>query len=161
MIPFIIIFSFLFEATFSNIVGITSILIPLFTLISLSILYPYFKKNIVTFIVVCSIVGLFYDLIFTNAPFINTVSFMIMSFLIILNYRIFKHNIVSLSIFNIILVVLYRIVSYILLVLIDYTRFSFKTLMIGIYSSLIVNVIYGIILYIILGKLSRVLEKKR
>ena len=161
MIAFTIIFSFLFESVISNIVSINSNLIPLFTLVSLSITFPYFKKNLLKFIVICTITGLFYDLIFTNTPFINTVSFMLMSFLIILNYRLFKYNIISSSIFSIILIVLYRIISYGLLVLVDYLNFNYRNFLNGILSSLIVNIIYGFILYIILEKLSIILNKKK
>ena len=140
---------------------LSTILISLFTLISLSILYTYFKKKVFNFIIVCTITGLFYDLIFTSYPFINTISFMLISFIIILNYRMFKYNIISSSLFNIILICIYRFISYILLVIINYINFNFKVLMQGIYSSIIINVIYSIILYIIVDKLSDILGKSR
>ena len=161
MIYIIIILSFIFESIFTNIVSINSNLIPLFTIISLSLLYPYFKKNTINYLIVCGITGLFYDLIFTNTPFINTVSFMLISFLVMLNYRLFKYNILSSSIFNIILIIVYRLISYILLVLVGYINFKFNTLFDGISTSIIINIIYGIILYIIIDKLARILDKKK
>ena len=161
MIYVIILFSFLFESIITNIVSMDSYLIPLFVIVSLSLLYPYFRKNNKNFIIICGITGLIYDTIFTNMLFINTISFILISLLIIFNYKIFKYNILSSNLFNIFLIVIYRIISYILLVLVGYLNFSYMVLLDGIYTSLIINVIYGIIMYIIIDKLSILLNKKR
>ena len=158
MIYIIIIFSFLFESIMSNIVNMNSLFVPLFTLVSLSLVYPYFKKKYNNFIIVCGIVGLLYDIIFTNSLFINTISFILLSFLIIYNYKLFKYNILFSNLFNIILIACYRFISYILLVIIGYTKFNFYNLINGIYTSLIINIIYGVIIYIIIKKLAKILN---
>ena len=161
MIYVVIIFSFLFESIITNVVSMNSLFIPLFVLISLSLLYPYFKKNNKNFIIICGITGLFYDMIFTNSLFINTVSFLSASLLIILNYKIFKYNILLSNLFNIVLIAFYRFISYVLLVAVSYLSFNYKALLDGIYTSLIINIIYGFIMYIIIDKLSMLLNIKR
>ena len=157
----VIIFSFIFEAIMTNIVSINSLLIPLFTLVSLSLVYPYFKRNDNNFIIACGITGLFYDMIYTNTLFISTISFILISLIIILNYKMFKYNIFLVNIFNIFLLVIYRIISYLILVIIGYSSFKFNILLEGIYSSLIINILYGIVMYIIIDKISYLLDIKR
>ena len=159
MIYIVLVFSFLLESVMSNIVPINSFLTPLFTLVSLSLIYPYFNKNNLKFIVISSVAGLFYDLIFTSFPFINTISFLLISLLIILNYKIIKYSLFSSSIFVVILITIYRLISYFMLVLINYNSFSMSVLVSGILDSMIINIIYNFIMYIIISKIYFILKK--
>lgn len=161
MIYIIIIISFLFESIFSNIVNNYSILTPLFLITSLSILYPYFKKNKFNFVIVCIICGLFYDIAFTDLPFVNTISFGLCSGLIILGFNYVNYNIYSSNIINILNIVFYRVISYLLLCIIDYVNFNEVFLLEGISHSLLVNIIYGIILFIIVDLLSKIFNIKK
>ena len=161
MIYIILIFSFLFEATFTKVVNIYSLLTPLFLLTSLTILYPYFKKNNFNFIIASIICGLFYDVSLTGSPFINTISFGICSGFIILGYNYMNYNIVNSNFINIIIICIYRIVSYLLLCIIDYIKFNETFLLEGMYNSLVVNVIYGIIIFIIVNLIAKIFNIKR
>ena len=161
MIYIVIIFSFLFESVFSNIVNINSFLIPLFLLTSLSIIYPYFKNKNFNFVIVSIICGLFYDISFTNSPFINTISFSICSGLIILSYNYVSYSIYSSNFINIINIIIYRVISYLLLCIVDFVNFNESILLEGIYNSLLVNLIYGIILFIIVDLISKIFNIKR
>ena len=161
MIYIVIIFSFLFESVFSNIVNINSFLIPLFLLTSLSIIYPYFKNKNFNFVIVSIICGLFYDISFTNSPFINTISFGICSGLIILSYNYVSYSIYSSNFINIINIIIYRVISYLLLCIVDFVNFNESILLEGIYNSLLVNLIYGIILFIIVDLISKIFNIKR
>lgn len=161
MIYVVLIFSFLFECAFTNIVNINSLLIPLFLLTSFTVLYPYFKKERYNFIIVCSILGLIYDILFFNSVFINTISFFLCSIFIIIGYNYLNYNICNSNIINLIIICIYRIISYFLLYIIDYISFNWNILLKGIYSSLIVNIIYGIIIYIIVDLISKILKIKR
>ena len=161
MIYIILIFSFLFEASFSNIIPKNSLLVPLFLLTSLTILYPYFKNKNINFTITCVICGFIYDISLTNSLFINTLSFGLVSGLTILSYNYINYNIYSSNILNIIVLIFYRIISYILLCIIDIIKFNEKSLIEGIYSSLIVNVKYGIIIFIIVDLLAKIFNIKR
>ena len=161
MIYIIILFSFLFESVFSNIVNSYSFLTPLFLLTSLGILYPYFKNKRINFFIVCIICGLFYDIVFTDSPFINTISFGLCSGLIILIYNYVNYNIFSSNIINIINIIFYRVISFLLLCIIDFINFNELILLEGIYNSLLINIIYGIILFIIMDLLSKIFNIKR
>lgn len=161
MIYIILIFSFLFEAAFTNIVNNYSFLTPLFLITSLSILYPYFKNNKFTFVIASIICGLFYDVGLSNSPFINTISFGICSGLIILGYNYMNYNIVNSNFINVIIIIIYRVVSYLLLFIIDFIKFNENNLLQGIYNSILVNIIYGVILYIVIDLISKIFNIKR
>lgn len=160
MIYLILIFSFLFESAFSNIIPKTSFLSPIFLLTSLVLLYPYFKNKYLNFILVCIFCGLFYDICFTNSLFINTLIFFLSSFLIILGFNYINYNIYSSNILNLIIIVIYRFISYILLCVVDYISFN-KIILSGIYNSILANIIYGIIMYIIINLIAKIFNIKK
>ena len=156
MIYCIIIFSFLFEASFSNIIPKDSLFTPLFLITSLVILFPYFKNKKINFIIVCIICGLFYDIVFCQSIFINTLSFGISGSLIVLAYNYINYNVYSSNFLNLIIIVFYRLISYLLLCIVDFISFNEVALLKGIYSSIIVNIIYGVFIYIIIALLSKI-----
>ena len=153
MIYFILIFSLFFEAVISNIVEMNSIFTPLFLLTSLTIIYPYFK-NKKNYVVLMVVLGAFYDVMFVNSAFISTISFFACSFVIILLFKIINYNLLNSSIINIAIIILYRIITFLLLILIGYINLNISLFLKSIYSSLITNIIYGIIIYIILKKIN-------
>lgn len=161
MISAVLIFSFLLEAIFTKLVSTNSILIPLFTLTSLVMLYPYFNKKNINYILVCLIVGLFYDIVFADSIFVNTVSFGLVGALTILCYNYIKYNIYSSNIVNIIMLITYRIISYVILLSINYIIFNNKVFFKGVYKSLLANMIYGIFLYLIIEIIAKKFNKKR
>jgi len=71
----LIFLSFLLEGFFTNLVSLNSIFIPLFTLTSLIMLYPFFdiNNNSHKYIIVAIVFGLLYDIVYTNSSFINTI----------------------------------------------------------------------------------------
>ena len=160
MLYILLILSFLFESVITNIVYINTFLTPLFLLTSLTILYPYFK-NKTNFVIVCIICGLLYDMAFCDSIFINTISFGICSFFIIMCYNYFKYNIYSSNFINIVNIAFYRLESYILLIIIDYIKFNKYILFEGIYNSILINIIYGIIIYLIADLISKIFNIKK
>lgn len=161
MIPIVLIFSFLFEAIFTKLVNTNSLLIPLFTLTSLVMLYPYFNKKNINYILVCLIVGLFYDIAFADSIFVNTVSFGLVGALTMLCYNYIKYNIYSSNIVNLIMLITYRIISYVILLSINYIIFNNNVFFRGISKSLLANIIYGIFLYLIIEIIAKKFNKKR
>ena len=148
MVYIIIAFSLLLELIFSNIVPINSFLTPLFAFTSLVILYPYFKNKNLNYIITCALFGLIYDICFTDSIFINTICFSICGIISILCYNYFKYNIYSSNILNIFNLIIYRIMSYLLLIIVSYLKFNSLILFQGIYNSIVVNIIYGVLIYL-------------
>ena len=126
-----ILLSLILETIVSNIVGINSIFIPLFFIMSLILIYP--KKN---FLIICTICGLIYDICFYNSLFINTISFIFIGLLL---PNLNKYNIYLKSI---IVIIFYRFITYSMLVLIGYVEFNMFIFYRSIYSSIILNIIF-------------------
>ena len=158
MIYSVLIVSFLLEASLSTIVSINSLFAPLFLLTSLTILFPYFKNKKENFFIVCLICGLFYDIAFYNSIFVNTISFAMFSGFVILCYNYINYNIFNSNFLNIFALIFYRIISYLILCIVDFVSFNQNILIKGIYSSILANLIYGVLIYIIINKISKIFK---
>lgn len=160
MIVLTLIISFILEGIFTNLISMNSLFIPFFSLTALIILYPYFN-NRNKFILASILLGVFYDIIYTSMPFVNTFTFVLTCFFALLIYNYINMNWININILNIIMIIFYRIFSYILLCLINFTKFNSDILIKGIYSSIIINIIFGIVLYIVTDKLGKKLNIRK
>lgn len=160
MIYIIIITSFLLEGITTNLISMNSLLIPVFTITSFVITYPYFNKEKKYLFLLTSLsVGICYDIVYTNSLFINTFSFIICSLIIILIHNFLSHRVYNVMLINIFILILFRICTYFLLTTFSNNMsFNKELLFKGIYSSLILNIIYGLILYFVCDKLAKKLN---
>lgn len=158
----IIILSFILEGIVTNLVSKNSLLLPLFTITSLVITYSYFsKEKKYIFILTSTIIGIMYDIAFTNSLFINTFTFTLCSLLIILIDNYIPDSFINKIGVNCIMILSFKIISYFLLFIFGYIKFNYNILIHGLYSSLILNIIYGLILYFICDSLSRKLNIRK
>lgn len=153
----ILIISLLLECAISNIISLNSIFNPLFLIISLSLLYPYLKKDSTKYLIICSISGLIYDIAFYNSVFLNTICFFILGLVVIQFNKYLSKNILNTIIIIITSIILYRLISYSMVCIIGYTNFNINSLFKSIYTSLIINIIYGIILYNVLKRIKNMI----
>lgn len=143
--------SFLLDGIFSVIVDQNSIFLPLFSLVSLLVIYPYLKKH--EYIVYFGVVmGLFYDLIYTQTLFFNTLIFGILAISILFFYKYFPINIISTIVLFLFIVIFFRFFSNILLVLLGVISFDLGRLFVSVYSSIIINLIYLVVMHFIIKK---------
>ena len=134
----IIILSFILEGVFSNLVSLNSILLPLFTITSLVICYPYFNKiKKYHFIITSIIIGIIYDIAYTNSLFINTFTFTLCSLIIIYLDNYIHDSLINKTIINIILLIFFKVMSYLLLFIFGFIKFNYNILLKGVYSSII------------------------
>lgn len=145
------ILDFVFNYLFNN-----TIFIPLFVMSLIVFLEKYFKIKSKYFIY-CFIVGFFYDFLYTNVLFLNSSVFLTIGYLTeVINYN-FKYNLVSVIIEEIIFVFLYRFFCYSFYYFNGLLMFDFNLLIKSIYSSLIINILFIILIYFSFNKF---LEKK-
>ncbi|MFA5603386.1 MAG: rod shape-determining protein MreD [Bacilli bacterium] len=154
MIIFIIILSLILENIVSNIVPLGSVFTPLFSIVSLVLIYPFFNNNDLRYIKYCGVVGLIYDIIFTNTLFLNMIVFMAVGLIIKLINFTLSNNFINVMIITLISIVMYLIITYFILVIIGYKNFNIDYLTITILKTLLLNIIYSFIMYIIADKLS-------
>lgn len=155
MIKIVMIISLLLEGFISNHLDANSLLLPLFTVMSLIIIYPYFNNKDLDFLKYAIILGIFYDLIYINAFPLSLLTFLIIGIIIkIINFWI-SNNKFNVILISTIVIIMYRITTYIFLVVLDYTSFNLNLLLESIYSSLITNYIYVLIAFTITDKISK------
>ncbi len=123
---------------------------PLFTILSLIFVYPYFKNSKKDFFLFSFILGLVYDLFFTNFYVLNSILFLIISIVIyyILNKKDYSLRyiivtcIVSILLYNLLLFLILNFFNYVNYSLLDFS-YILKYFIIG-------NILYIVILYLIL-----------
>ena len=150
----VIIVSFILDSIISNFTSLNSLFMPLCTLMSLIIVYPYFNGNIKKFLISCFVTGVFYDLIYTDTIIIHGFLFLIIGYIIVKLNLIMSNNYLNVAIMGIICIVFYRFVLYGLLLITANISFSWVLLLKSIYHSLILNVIYIVLVYLITDKIS-------
>ncbi len=149
MIILILAISFVLEGIISLIIPEESLFMPVFSIIAVATVYPLFKDNKVKYLVYSSSLGLLYDIVYTNTPFTNTLSFLATAFIITLIYEYIKVSKFNILLIDIVVILFYQSFSYLLLCILNYCTFNEVTFIVNLYSSLILNVIYGLIIYII------------
>ena len=147
--------SFIFQGVLSNFINIdTSIFNLLLTIIALIIIYPFFCKDLGKYLIYAGIYGLLYDLIYTDTLVLYMGLFIMIAFIISLLNIIFSNNIINIGFISVLVIAIYRIISYTILVMINYLPFDMNLLFHSIYSSLLVNILYAVILYFICDRIS-------
>lgn len=144
----VIIISVYLESILSNFISANTILFaPLFSLISLIIVFPFLNNKSSNFFYISLILGLLYDIGFTNTLFLNVFLFLAVAYFIKLINIWVSNNVLNVVFITISTVVFYRLLTYFILTLIGYIEFDFNVLIKSIYSSLILNIIYVIVFY--------------
>ncbi len=161
MIITVLIISFILDSLISNFIPLNSILMPLFTLMSLIIIYPYFNDKKNKYLLTCFVTGACYDLIYTNTIIIHGFLFLVIAFIIMKLNLILSNNYINVAIVAIISIVIYRLIAYGLLLITANISFDFFTLLKSIYKSLLINVIYVVLLFIITDSIATKLKIHR
>lgn len=140
-------------STFSSINN--SLFMSLFALISIIIIYPFMYKDIFKYLKYVAIIGIIYDIVYTNTFFLNMIVFTFIGMIIIQLNKLIKNNFFNNIIVTIICIICYRLITYIILVFSNYLPLDINLLITSIYSSLILNIIYTSILYLIMDRISK------
>lgn len=144
----IMVLSFFLDGICSNLIQISSLFYPLFSLLSLVIIFPYFsKKNRRKYYIYAFLIGLTYDILYTNTLFLNSLYFLAAGIFINLLYNLITNNIYSCILISIFIIICYRLFTYLFILLNNYVKLDIRYLFESIYSSLIINIIYVIFFY--------------
>ncbi len=127
-----------------------SYLTPLFIPILIYLLYPRFKDKKI-YILISIIIGIIYDLIYTNLLFFNGILFLIISLITILIYKYLKNNIYLNIIYLLFIIIFYELISILIYILFGVISISYSDIIYRITHVIIINIIYGTILYMIIS----------
>lgn len=144
----IVLISFFLESILSNYINIsTNFFTPLFTITSLIVIYSKFENK---YLKICLLFGLLYDLVFTDTLFINMILFLLIGFFVKFVNIYLPKNYINNSIILIIIIIFYRIFIYIIMLMANQVTNNAFLLFKSIYSSLLLNIIYGLVIYFII-----------
>ena len=136
-----------------------SIFTPLFTLISIFMIYPFFKKKEKTYFILIFIVGIIYDLFYTNLLFFNGVLFVTIGLLIKYIYKTYEITPLRLILYIIILVTAYESLTGLILLIYNVVPVTFYKVFYKIINSLLLNIIYAELIYLVIKLLPRKYKK--
>ena len=155
MISYIILgISLLLDGVLTNflpyLVNDLSLFTPLLTLVSIIIIYPFFRKDEMKYFIVSFLVGVIYDLFYTNLIFFNGVLFFTIAYI---SSRITKNmtrNTLNLLLETIGMIILYEALTGLVLFTYHVVPITVYKVWYKIIHSLLLNVIYVEIVYWIL-----------
>lgn len=138
-----------------------SIFTPLLTVVSLFVIYPLYDKKEKKYEKTAFIIGLVYDLLYTNLLFLHAIIFLILSLLIKKIYKTFPIDMVRVIIFISILIISYELLMGLIIWIFQLTPITIQKLIYKISHSLVLNIIYGEILFIIIKYIPKKYKKIR
>ena len=155
----ILIVSILLDGVLTNflpyLVNDLSIFTPLLTVVSIFIIYPLNRKKETKFFILIFIVGIIYDLLYTNLLFLNGLLFVLIALLSKVIYKNFEISYLKIIIYTILIIIVYESVYAGILFIYRVVPITFYKLIYKISHTLILNVIYTEILYLIINKLPK------
>ena len=159
----IIAISLILDGILSNylpyLVNDLSLFTPLFTLVSISLLYPYYRKKEKYFFIMIFITGFVYDLFYTNLLFVNGLLFLLIAYISKLIYRNYEIDYLKLIIYIALVVVVYETTTVLIILVFNLVPVTLTKLLYKISHSLILNIIYGELIYFILNILPKKYKK--
>lgn len=132
-----------------------SIFTPLLTVVSIFVIYPLNRKKETKFFILIFIVGIIYDLLYTNLLFLNGLLFVLITLISKIIYKNFETSYFKLILYTIIIIVIYETTYAGILLIYKIVPITFYKLIYKISHTLILNVIYTEILYLIINKLPK------
>ena len=157
--------SFLLDAFLANYiyvsVGNNNIFIPMFTLLSLIIILPYFNNKSNNYLAVCAIFGLLYDIVFTNTFLFNAALFTLTGFIIMLLDNGLADNYFNSIIKMLIVIIIFDSLTYVILLMLDYIDYNILDLLLKIAKSLLLNFIYITVFYFCTNVIAKKLHIKK
>jgi len=164
MIPIIIMIVSLFlDGLLSNylpfLVNDLSLFTPMFTVVSIFILYPFFRKSEKKYYIFLFIVGVIYDLLYTNLVFLDGCLFVVLGFISYSIQKTFNYNYLKNILYAIIMVCSYEIIYAFILLVYNMVPITLSGVVYKISHSLIINIIYFELLYIIINFIPKKYKK--
>ncbi len=166
MIPIvIIIISILLDGILTNILPYTvnnlSIFTPMFTILIPIIIYPFYLKEEKKYLITLIITGIIYDIFYTNLLFYNAIVLFLFGLIIIKLYKNIGYNYIKVLVYSILGIVLYELFNTIIILIFNLVPITPYRVLYKISHSLLLNIIYISIIYLIIKKLPKKYKKRR
>lgn len=155
----ILIISFILDGILSSFlpysVGNLSLFTPLLTIVSLFIIYKFYYHKEKEYYIIAFILGIIYDLFYTNLLFFNGLVFLLMAYLFVKIYRVLKVDSFRIIIYICLVIIFYEVVCSIVFLIFNLVPITFNGVLYKITHSLLLNIIYGELLYVIINAIPK------
>jgi len=138
-----------------------SIFTPLLTLISIFLVFPLFYKKEKQYFITVFILGIIYDLFYTNLLFMNAILFLIIAFLTKFLYKNYEVTYIKLLLYICLLVICYESLTGLILFIFQIVPVTIYKVWYKIIHSLLLNMIYAEFLLCIINHIPRKYKKIR
>ena len=161
----IIIISFILDGVLTNFlpysVGDLSLFTPLTTLVSIVVIYKlfYHNHNEKKYYMSSFIVGFIYDFFYTNLLFFNGLLFLLIAYVTTLLYKQFGESYLKILLNVLIIIVIYEVLTALCILLFNLVPISINSVLYKISHSLLFNLIYAELLYLILNLVPKNIKK--
>ena len=162
MIPLIIlILSFILDGILTNFLPYIelSLFTPLLTLVSIFLIYPFYKKTELRYFVTLIILGILYDLFYTNLLFFNAILFLINGFITKIIYKNLDINFIKLIIYIIGIIIIYELTTGLIIFIFNLVPITITKILYKITHSILLNVIYAELIYLVLKIIPKKFKK--
>lgn len=146
MIIILILISLFLDGLLSVKISTSSYFLPLLTLTTLFLIYPKCKKKEITFLLLATITGFLYDLLYTNLLFLHAIVFFILTKLIKYLYQNYHQNTFKQLIYLVVVIIFYELLLALLLFIFQTTDITLNKTLTIISKSLLLNIIYALLL---------------
>ena len=161
----IIIISFILDGVLTNFLpyGVENISLftPLLTIVALVVIYNFFYHEEKKYYILSFIVGILYDLFYTNLLFLDGLLFLLIAFVITKIYKLVGFNYMWIALDILISIIIYECSFALVIVIFNLVPMSIYRLLYKIGHSIILNIIYGELLYFIIRLLPKKYKKVR
>lgn len=161
----ILVVSFLLDGVLTNFlpfsVGDLSLFTPLTTIVAIVVLYPLFYKQEKKYYILSFVTGIIYDLFYTNLWFFDGFMFLFIAFIVCHLSRVMGDNYLKILLQILVIIIIYEVSFALLIALFNLVPMTIERLIYKISHSLILNLIYGEILYVIIKALPKKAKKIR
>jgi len=134
---------------------------PLLTVVSIFIVYPFYRKREKDYFLHMSLLGILYDLFYTNLLFFNGILFLIIASLSIIIHKNCELTFFKLIFYIAIVVGVYESTTALILFIFQLVPITFMKLFYKITHSLLLNIIYIEFIYLILKLIPKKYKKIR
>ena len=161
----IIIISFILDGLLTNylpfMINDLSIFTPLLTIVSIFLVFPLFYKKEKQFFITISLLGILYDLFYTNLLFFNSVLFIVIAYLTKYIYKNYEITFLKLIIYITIIIATYECLTGFILFIFQVVPITVNRVWYKIIHSLLLNIIYGEFLLGIMNIIPKKFKKIR
>ncbi len=136
-----------------------SLFTPLLTVVSIFIIYPFYRKKEKNYFLYMFLLGMIYDLFYTNLLFFNGILFLIIAIISQIIHKNFEISYFKLIFYIAFIVVLYESLTGAILFIFQLVPITIPKLIYKITHSLLLNILYIEIVYLILNLIPKKYRK--